>query len=100
MRRLRIIDDGIHYRHDEDHELREAYECGRKDAYREIMEEKYGHDGYHERHYPTRGGHILYREHGHDMLPDHPMYRHHDFIDPDGEEIVYRRRRDSRGRYM
>lgn len=69
----------IYYREEEimrDPELREAYMCGRKDAYREIMEEKYG-----ERHpeYP-------------------PMYRK-DWDDYD--DIHERRRRSPRtGRYI
>lgn len=47
MRRLRILDDGYmpehidyrkeDYKHDQD--LREAYECGRKDGWREAMYE-------------------------------------------------------------
>lgn len=97
MRLRRIIqpeDGDIMYRHDKyahDPELMEAYECGlkegRKMGWREAMEEV---DGYHERrgnvtHYGA-GGRILYREE-----PD---------WDDDDEIIKYRRRRDSRGRYM
>ena len=95
MRLRRIIDDydriggEIYYRKDKykhDPELMEAYECGKKDGWREAMEES---DGYHERrgnvtHYGA-GGRILYREE-----PD---------WDDDGD-VEYRRRRDSRGRYM
>lgn len=94
MRRLRIIDDGIDYRHadkfDHDPELREAYECGykhgRKEAYKEIMEEQYG-DSYN------------HRERGRTYPP---MMREHDreWREPEDDEIAYRRRRDSRGRYM
>lgn len=97
MRLRRIIqpmDGDIMYRHDKyahDPELMEAYECGlkegRKMGWREAMEEV---DGYHERrgnviHRGGDGSRILYRE--------EPEW------DDDGE-IVYRRRRDSRGRYI
>lgn len=92
MRLSRIIEPeyaGVFYRKEKyqhDPELMEAYECGKKDGWREAMEEA---DGYHERrgnvtHYGA-GGIILYRE------------------EPDWEddgEVVYRRRRDSRGRYI
>ena len=92
MRLRRIIEPeyaGVFYRKEKyqhDPELMEAYECGKKDGWREAMEEA---DGYHERrgnvtHYGA-GGRILYRE------------------EPDWEddgEVVYRRRRDSRGRYI
>lgn len=92
MRLRRIIAPdyaGIFYRkekYEHDPELLEAYECGRKAGWREAMEES---DGYHERrgnttHYGA-GGRILYRE--------EPEW------DDDGE-VAYRRRRDSRGRYM
>lgn len=78
--RMRMFEDmdfvggGIVYRHDKerymrDPELREAYMCGRKEAYKEIMEEKYG----------QRGG-MNYR-------------------DDDWEEYEERRRRDRYGRY-
>ena len=97
MRLRRIIDDydriggEIYYRKDKfahDPELMEAYECGKKDGWREALEEA---DGYHERrgnvtHYGA-GGRILYRRD-----PDREMW------DAD-DEIAYRRRRDSRGRY-
>ena len=89
MRLRRIIEPdyaGVFYRkekYEHDTELLDAYECGYEDAMREMS------DGYHERrgnvtHYGA-GGRILYRE------------------EPDWEddgEVVYRRRRDSRGRYM
>jgi len=89
MRLRRIIEPeytGVFYRkerYDHDPELMEAYECGYEDAMREMR------DGYHERrgnvtHYGA-GGKILYR--------DEPEW------DDDGE-VVYRRRRDSRGRYI
>lgn len=92
MRLRRIIEPeyaGVFYRKEKyqhDPELMEAYECGKKDGWREAMEES---DGYHERrgnvtHYGA-GGRILYRE--------EPEW------DDDGE-VVYRRRRDSRGRYI
>jgi len=94
MRLRRIIDDydriggEIYYRKDKykhDPELMEAYECGKKDGWREAMAEA---DDYYERrgnvtHYGA-GGRILYRE------------------EPDWEddgEVVYRRRRDSMGRF-
>lgn len=94
MRLRRIIDDydriggEIYYRKDKfahDPELMEAYECGKKDGWREAMEES---DGYHERrgnvtHYGA-GGRILYRR-------DDDMY--------DDDEVAYRRRRDSMGRF-
>ena len=94
MRLRRIIDDydriggEIYYRKDKyshDPELMEAYECGKKDGWREAMEEA---DGYHERrgnvtHYGA-GGRILYRE--------EPEW------DDDGD-VEYRRRRDSMGRF-
>ena len=65
MRKLHIIDgDDMHYRHEEkymyDPELRDAYECGYRKAYKEIMSEQYG--GYGERgNYPRHGG-INYRD--------------------------------------
>ena len=92
MRLRRIIEPeyaGVFYRKEKyqhDPELMEAYECGKKDGWREAMEEA---DGYHERrgnvtHYGA-GGRILYRE--------EPEW------DDDGD-VEYRRRRDSRGRYI
>ena len=91
MRLRRIIEPeyaGVFYRKEKyqhDPELMEAYECGRKDGWREAMEES---DVYHERrgnttHYGA-GGRILYRE--------EPEW------DDDGE-VAYRRRRDSMGRF-
>lgn len=102
MRRLTIVSpdhDGIDYRHHEerymrDPELRDAYECGYRKAYKEIMSEQYGgygergRDGYGERNMPYehRGG-VMYRD-----VP--PMYREDDMYEE-------RRRRDSRtGRYI
>lgn len=76
----------VYYReHDFSHdpELHHAYKCGVKQGWREAMEEL-EHGGYHERHigrtYP-------------------PMMREHDH-DWDDDEIVYRRGRDSMGRYI
>lgn len=95
MRLRRIIEPeymgGIFYRkekYEHDPELMEAYEEGCEHGYKKAMREMEA-DGYHERrgnvtHYGA-GGRILYRE--------EPEW------DDDGE-IVYRRRRDSRGRYM
>ena len=94
MRRV-IIDHGIDYREDKyrhDPELREAYECGVKEGWRQAMEEQYGErnrnygGGYGERHMPYehRGG-VMYRD-----VP--PMYRE----DEDYEE---RRRRRANGRF-
>ena len=91
MRLKRIIEPeyaGVFYRKERyahDPELMEAYRCGKKDGWREAMEEA---DGYHERrgnvtHYGA-GGRILYRD-------DDDMY--------DDDEVAYRRRRDSMGRF-
>ena len=93
MRLKKIIDPdyaGIFYRSDKYHndELNEAYECGRKDGWREAMEEA-------ERYYERRGnethigagGRILFR-------------RHSDPYMEEDEDIEWRRRRDERGRYM
>lgn len=94
MRRV-IIDHGIDYREDKyrhDPELREAYECGVKEGWRQAMEEQYGernrnYNGYGERHMPyEHRGNMMYRE-----MP--PMYREDD---PDYEE---RRRRRANGRF-
>lgn len=82
---------GIFYRkekYENDPELMEAYECGYKDAMKEM-----GADGYHERrgnttHWGGDGSRILYRRDDRDRMWD------------DGDDIEYRRRRDSRGRYM
>lgn len=90
MRLRRIIEPeyaGVFYRkekYEHDPELMDAYECGYEDAIREMR------DGYHERrgnvtHYGA-GGRILYRH-------DDPEW------DDDGE-FAYRRRRDSRGRFI
>lgn len=99
MRRLHIIEgDDMGYRHNKekymyDPELREAYECGVKEGWRQAMEEQYGErnrnygSGYGERHMPyEHRGNIMYRD-----VP--PMYREDDMYEE-------RRRRDSRGRYM
>ena len=90
MRLKRIIDPeyaGVFYRRDKyehDPELMEAYECGKKDGWREAMEEV---DGYHER----RGNVTIYGEGGGILYRD-------DERDWD-DEIEYRRRRDRMGRY-
>lgn len=91
---MRIIEEpeyaGIFYKDHEkerimrDPELREAYECGRKEAYKEIMEEKYGE----RRGYGSRGG--SYGQRGGMNYRD----------EEDWDEYEERRRRDSRGRYM
>lgn len=90
MRLRRVITEpdyaGVFYRkekYEHDPELLDAYECGYEDAMREMR------DGYHERrdnvtHYGA-GGRILYRNDDREMWDD---------------EVEYRRRRDSRGRYM
>ncbi len=89
MRLRRIIEPdyaGVFYRkekYEHDTELLDAYECGYEDAMREMS------DGYHERrgnvtHYGA-GGRILYRR------DDDRMY--------DDDDVEYRRRRDSMGRY-
>lgn len=96
MRLRRIIDDydriggEIYYRKDKykhDPELMEAYECGKKDGWREAMEEV---EGYHERRgnvtHLGAGGRILYRNDDDSEMWD--------------DEVEYRRRRDNRGRYM
>lgn len=89
MKLRRIIEPdyaGVFYRkekYEHDTELLDAYECGYEDAMREMS------DGYHERrgnvtHYGA-GGRILYRR------DDDRMY--------DDDDVEYRRRRDSMGRY-
>lgn len=98
MRRLHIIDhDGIDYRHHEerymrDPELREAYECGVKEGWRQAMAET---QGYGERNYGHGGGYNqrdMWRE-------QPPMYRERPYEDEDMYEE--RRRRSSRtGRYI
>lgn len=103
MRRMTVLDHPdhvmggeIYYREDKymrDPELREAYECGyakgRKEAYKEIMEEQYG-ERRDWREMPlmyrgegSRGG-VNYREDERGWNDDYSE----------------RRRRDSRGRYM
>ena len=92
MRRLHVIEDfdrvggEIYYRESEfmhDPELHKAYLCGVKQGWREAMKEV-DRGEYAERHYPTHGGRILYREHDHEWDDDYSE----------------RRRRDARGRYM
>lgn len=98
MRRLHVIEDfdrmggEVYFRGDKerfmrDPELREAYECGKKDGWREAMRE--AGDGYGERttHWGGEGGRdILYRG---DRRPG---------MDDD---MDYRRRRSARtGRYI
>lgn len=90
MRLRRIITEpdyaGVFYRkekYEHDTELLDAYECGYEDAMREMS------DGYHERrgnvtHYGA-GGRILYRNDD-----DREMW---------DDEVEYRRRRDSMGRF-
>lgn len=92
MRLRRIIQDydriggEIYYRkerYEHNPELLDAYECGYEDALHEMR------DGYYERrgnvtHYGA-GGRILYRR------DDDRMY--------DDDDVEYRRRRDSMGRY-
>lgn len=76
-------DDVIRYRHHEkyahDPELLEAYECGKKEGWREAMREAEREERYHERR----------------TWP--PMYREPEWDDDYSER---RRRRDSRGRYI
>lgn len=90
MRIRRIVEPdyaGVFYRkekYEHDPELLDAYECGYEDAMREMR------DGYHERrdnvtHYGA-GGRILYRDDR-----DREMW---------DDDIDYRRRRDSRGRFV
>lgn len=93
MRRLHIIRDfdrmggEIYYREDKfahDPELLEAYRCGKKDGWREAMQEA---DSYRERRMYDRDGIIKYR---------------HDDEDWDDEDMYDERRRRSRrtGRYI
>lgn len=93
MRRLHIIDgDDMGYRHNKeqymyDPELREAYECGVKEGWRQAMEEQYGERN---RNYGNGGGYNqrdMWRE-------EPPMYRREE--DPEYEE---RRRRRANGRF-
>lgn len=93
MRLRRIIEPdyaGVFYRKEKykhDPELMEAYECGRKDGWREAMEED---DGYHERRgnvtHIGQGGRVLYR-HDNDRMWD------------DDDDIEYRRRRRANGQF-
>lgn len=78
MRRLHVIEDfdriggEIYYKHEEkermlrDPELREAYMCGRKEAYKEIMEDQYGERNYGGGGYNHREGGMGYREEDYD----------------------------------
>lgn len=89
MRRLHMIDEpeyaGIFYRH-HNPEVREAYECGKKDGWREAMlEAEYSGFG-------QRGGRNGYSNRG------GMGYRDEDDYEPEYDE---RRRRSSRtGRYI
>lgn len=101
MRRIIQIDSPehrmggeIYYRKQDymrDPELREAYECGRKEAYKEIMEEQYG--GYHERR-DWREMPPMMREHDR-YAGGRPDYRDDGYDDGYGE----RRHRNSMGRF-
>lgn len=58
--------------------------CNIPSADWQVEEAEREREPYHERHYPTHGGHILYREH--DMIPEHEGIHNPDW--------------DARGRYM
>lgn len=94
MRRIRVIDhDGMNFRHEgfmQDPELREAYECGVKEGWRQAMEETYG-GGYGHRDY-GRGGMGSRRM----DFREQPDRQWRDDDDP----YMERRHRDSRGRFM
>lgn len=84
MRRLRVFDDpdyaGVFYRKEDymrDPELREAFECGVKEGWRQAMEEQYG---YGERHIGRNG----------------MGYRHDEEMDDDFNERRYRSARTGR----
>lgn len=93
---MRVIDNpdyvggGIFYKQEEkerimrDPELREAYMCGRKEAYKEIMEEQYGERRWREMPPAYRDGR------------DGMDYRD----EQEWRDYEERRRRDSRGRWM
>lgn len=89
---MRIIDhDEPHYRESKyfhDPELREAYECGVKEGWRQAMEEQYG--GYNERNY-GRTMPPMMREHNRGGVD----YREDDWDDDYSE----RRYRNSMGRF-
>ncbi len=99
MRRLHVIDDpdfiggGLFFRDKEeeymrDPELYEAYKAGCKKGYKKAMKEM--EDEYEERratHWGGDGSRILYRRDDRDRMYD------------DDDDIQWRRRRDSRGRY-
>ena len=104
MRRMHVIDSfdrmggEVYYREEKfmhNPELREAYECGvkegRKEAYKEIMEEQYG-----ERRHMGRDN-IAYRDRWRD---EPPMMRENKWREPEDDEIEYRRRRRANGQYM
>lgn len=100
MRRLHVIENfdrmggEVYFREDKyrhDPELLEAYKCGKKDGWREAMEEAQG--GYSERRmYDDRGRVIQYRDFGR----DHILYRDHDGMMPDDYDERRRRRADGR----
>lgn len=90
MRRMHVIEDfdrmggEIYYREDKyahDPELLEAYRCGKKDGWREAMQES---ERYRERKY-DRDGRIL-------------QYRHDD-DGWDDDDYMERRRRRANGRF-
>lgn len=91
MRRMHVIEDfdrmggEIYYREDKyahDPELLEAYKCGKKDGWREAMQEA---DSYRERRMYDRDGRIL-------------QYRHDD-DGWDDDDYMERRRRRANGRF-
>lgn len=92
MRRLHVIENfdrmggEVYFREEKflhDPELREAYECGykhgRKEAYKELMEEQYGE-----------------RRDWREMPPAYREHPHSPIIDDD---VEYRRRRRANGRF-
>ena len=96
-----VMGGEVYYRRDKyrhDPELLDAYECGRKDAYREIMEEQYG-GSYNHREHMGRTMPPMMRESDYPMHEGRPTYRE-DFREPYPDEIEYRRRRAANGRYM
>lgn len=101
MRRIIQIDSPEHrmggevyYREEKyahDPELREAYECGRKQGWREAMEETHG--GYNERR-DWRDMPPMMREHDR-YMGGRPNYREDEM-----DDYSERRRRYSNGRFM
>ena len=98
MHRLHVIDEPhrmggeVYFREDKymhDPELREAYECGKKQGWREAMKEV-EHGGYNERREWRMPP--MYRD-------EPPMYRN-DWRQPEDGEVMYRRHRAANGRYM